>query len=467
MKKQLQLNYLLRITIDFAILAMAFLCTRHYMSNLGDRFFDNFNGLLLTLSCVIWWYAGRITHLFEDYRSRTFSFEFVGILKTVLIHSCVLTFLFFYFFRAYPFPRVFTLVYTALIFVLITIEKFVFKQSLIRVRSMGYNSKRILIVGADEVGMEFYKTLLENEHFGYRCAGFIDEVHRPHLNGAYLGRISELTSIFERTEIDDVFVALPHSHEREIREVIGISEKNAKRVRIIPRYQGFNVHQVQMSLFGNLPILTLRPSPLDDPERQRLKRMFDLCFSIFVTVTILSWLGPLIALAIKLTSEGPVFFLQERWGESNRKITCYKFRTMVTGCPSVDNQGRYQQACSGDPRVTRLGAFLRKTSLDELPQFINVLLGNMSIVGPRPHPTPLNLESWNTVQDYMLRHTVKPGITGWAQVNQCRGETGSSSKMQNRVNLDLWYIAHWSFWLDMQIIFQTVMDMVKGDKHAY
>jgi len=172
-------------------------------------------------------------------------------------------------------------------------------------------------------------------------------------------------------------------------------------------------------------------------------------------------------ISIKLSSKGPVFFKQVRWGRDNIKFTAYKFRSMVTESKDVGRNGKYQQATKDDPRITSVGKFLRKTNLDELPQFINVLKGEMSIVGPRPHPEPLNLESKDHVKLYMLRHLVKPGITGWAQVNGLRGETKEIDLMQKRVEHDVWYIENWSFSTDIYIIFLTVWNMVKGDPNAY
>jgi len=162
-----------------------------------------------------------------------------------------------------------------------------------------------------------------------------------------------------------------------------------------------------------------------------------------------------------------VFFQQERWGLNNERIICYKFRSMLNGSKDTDENGNYLQAIQNDHRVTRFGKYLRKTNMDELPQFWNVLLGNMSVVGPRPHPTPLNLASIETVDRYMLRHLVKPGITGLAQVNGCRGETQTPDDMQKRVNFDLFYIHKWTFWLDCQIILQTIINIFRGDQNAY
>ena len=207
--------------------------------------------------------------------------------------------------------------------------------------------------------------------------------------------------------------------------------------------------------------------PLDQWQNRLLKRVFDIVFSSLIFLTIGIIIFPLIALIIKLTSKGSVFFKQERWGLNNEKIICYKFRTMVQESVDVDANGKYLQATRNDPRITWIGKILRKTNLDELPQFLNVLLGNMSVVGPRPHPTPLNIQSMQTVENYMLRHIVLPGISGWAQVNGCRGETRTPSDMQKRVNFDLYYIHRWTFWLDCQIILQTIINILRGDQNAY
>jgi putative colanic acid biosynthesis UDP-glucose lipid carrier transferase len=239
------------------------------------------------------------------------------------------------------------------------------------------------------------------------------------------------------------------------------------KARIIPNLQQYATANIQVNNIGLMPVINVRSLPLDKKENQVLKSVFDVAFSLCFFLFLGWWLLPLIALAVKLTSRGPVIFRQERWGLNNEKITCYKFRTMVEGSSETDEEGYFQQARKRDPRVTRLGAFLRKTNMDELPQFWNVLLGNMSVVGPRPHPTPLNLESMHTVENYMLRHLVKPGITGWAQVNGCRGETKEPGSMQRRINFDLYYIHRWTFWLDCQIILQTVINILRGDQNAY
>jgi putative colanic acid biosynthesis UDP-glucose lipid carrier transferase len=201
---------------------------------------------------------------------------------------------------------------------------------------------------------------------------------------------------------------------------------------------------------------------LDKWENKLLKNIFDVLFSILFFVTIGFWLLPIIWILVRITSKGPVIYKQERWGLNNKPIICYKFRTMYIN----DMQDSFNQTSRHDPRITPLGNILRKFSLDELPQFWNVLKGEMSVVGPRPHPTPMNIASMETVNNYLKRHIVKPGISGWAQINGSRGEVRTHQEMEQRVNFDLYYIHRWSFTLDLQIILQTIIKMLR-DQGAY
>jgi putative colanic acid biosynthesis UDP-glucose lipid carrier transferase len=324
-----------------------------------------------------------------------------------------------------------------------------------------------LIIGATRSAFEVYETINKYYYYGYKCIGFLDN-HTSTMNGCeYRGKIGNLQSILEKQQVDEVVIALPNNENEQIQECIELCDYYTVKTRIIPDLQQYASAAIQVNNIGLLSVINIRSLPLDKTENRVLKWAFDMAFASLFFLLIGSWLFPLIALLIKLTSRGPIFFKQERWGLNNEMITCYKFRTMTSGEPDVDENGQYRQASKNDSRVTSLGIFLRRSNLDELPQFWNVLLGNMSVVGPRPHPTPLNLESMHTVENYMLRHVIKPGITGWAQVNGCRGETRVPGSMQNRVNFDLYYIHRWTFWLDCQIILQTVINMLRGDQNAY
>jgi putative colanic acid biosynthesis UDP-glucose lipid carrier transferase len=238
-------------------------------------------------------------------------------------------------------------------------------------------------------------------------------------------------------------------------------------VRIIPNYIHLTTSPITIENIGLIPVISQQALPLDEWGNQLIKRVFDIVFSLLFFILIASWLFPILILLVKITSAGPVFFKQKRWGLNNSHINVYKFRTMYNQVPTSNGDGKFLQTERDDVRVTPLGRFMRKTSLDELPQFLNSLRGDMSVVGPRPHPIPHNLEFLNAVSSYNLRHLIKPGITGWAQVNGFRGITKTNLDMQNRVNYDLYYIRKWNFWLDCQIVLQTIINLLKGEDQAY
>ncbi|MBK7944199.1 MAG: exopolysaccharide biosynthesis polyprenyl glycosylphosphotransferase [Flavobacteriales bacterium] len=217
-----------------------------------------------------------------------------------------------------------------------------------------------------------------------------------------------------------------------------------------------------LEFLGGVPVSKLRKKPLDRQLNRRMKRAFDIVFSSAVILFIFTWLFPLLALAVKLSSRGPVFFKQKRLGRDNKEFTCWKFRSM-----RMNKEADVKQATKNDPRVTAVGRFLRKSNLDEMPQFWNVLLGHMSVVGPRPHPIRLNEQYRDIIDKYMVRHFVRPGITGWAQVNGFRGETSTPDLMERRVEMDIWYLENWSFWLDLKVVVKTVTNMLGKEKMAY
>ena len=240
------------------------------------------------------------------------------------------------------------------------------------------------------------------------------------------------------------------------------SEKECIRFRIVPNLSLFITREVHIEYYGELPILSLRKEPLDDVGNRIKKRMLDIAISLFVTLIILSWLIPLIGLLIFLESGGPIFFKQLRTGKNNRPFYCWKFRSM-----KKNKDADSKQASQNDSRITRIGKFLRKSSIDEFPQFINVLKGEMSLVGPRPHMIKHTTDYSNLVDGYMIRQFIKPGITGWAQINGYRGEITNPEQIKMRVNKDLWYLENWTLWLDIRILFLTGYFILKGDANAY
>ncbi|MGE5400344.1 MAG: undecaprenyl-phosphate glucose phosphotransferase [Ignavibacteriales bacterium] len=466
MKIQRKTLHLTRITADILFLLVAFflaILLGHRTNISGLSVIHNFFILILVLT---WLYFSRVIGLYDEFRSRNFSFELINLIKNVLIQSFT-AIVFIFFIKEIDLSRKFVVRYSLSLLILLGCEKYIFRKLLETFRKRGRNLRSVLIIGAGPVGQKFYNAINDNPHFGYRLLGFLDDEKKPFLNGQYLGKIENLENIFEKNNVDDVIIALPNYAENRIDEVIAICESNTTRVRIIPDYFKFFSQKYSISMFGRFPVISVRDDQLNELHWRLLKRAFDTIITIILFVTVLSWLWPVIALAIKMTSKGPVLFKQERWGRNNKKFLAYKFRSMRTDSIDVNSSGKYQQATKDDPRITKIGRLLRKTNLDELPQLINVLKGEMSLVGPRPHPIPLNLESKENIKNYMLRHLVKPGLTGWAQVNGYRGETKDPGLMEKRVEHDIWYIEHWSFWLDLQILLFTAWNMIKGDPNAY
>ncbi len=426
-----------------------------------------FISILFVFSVFSWYIAAQISNLYADLRSKKFSEEIIYILVTHFLFVILLSFFLFMLREEIYIGNKFLFVYIAVLVLLVISTKYMLRKYLHKILYTGKLNENILLVGATQSAKDFYDTIKLHFYYGYHCIGFLDNGLKK-LNGCtYLGGIDHINKVLEEQVIDEVIIALPNSQYEDIRICIEACDLYGRRVRIIPDLYTYASSNIQINNIGMLPVINLRSLPQDRETNKIVKRIFDVLFSISFFLILGWWLLPLIAITIKLTSQGPVFFKQERWGLNNKMIVCYKFRSMYHDCLEVDEEGKFLQTSPDDIRITGLGKFLRKWNFDELPQFWNVLLGNMSVVGPRPHVTPLNLSSMHKVDRYMLRHLVKPGITGWAQVNGSRGETKTPHDMQKRVNHDLYYIHNWTFRLDCQIVLQTIITILKGDENAY
>jgi putative colanic acid biosynthesis UDP-glucose lipid carrier transferase len=347
------------------------------------------------------------------------------------------------------------------------LENYIFRQLLYYLRRKGRNSRSIVIVGAGPVGENFYNSIRNNPHFGYKLIGFLDDEKKDFLNGKYLGAIDELERVLSSTHVDDVIIALPNEAVDVIDWVVKTCDMFPTRIKIIPDYFRFVSQRYNVTMFGRFPVVSVREDPLNQLHWRITKRAFDLLVTISVFILIFSWLWPVIFILQKLFNPGPVLYKAPRWGRNGEEFMCYKFRSMVPQSKNVNENGKHQHTTKTDKRITKFGGFLRRTNLDELPQFINVLKGEMSIVGPRPHDVKENIEIRNKIKSYMWRHISKPGLTGWAQVNGYRGGTDDIDLMRKRTEYDIWYIENWSIWLDIQIIVLTAWHMIKGDPHAY
>jgi Undecaprenyl-phosphate glucose phosphotransferase len=325
--------------------------------------------------------------------------------------------------------------------------------------------KDLVIVGDGPAAEEIFQYCEDQTVRGYRFRGvFNDQPIDGALGEQRMGGVADVKAFALQNRIDIIYCALPGTRRQEITDLMEFCERNTIRFRVIPSRESFIpvVKTSDLEFHGSVPVSKLRREPLERLSNQRLKRAFDVAFSLAVILFIFTWLFPLLALLVKFSSRGPVFFKQDRLGKDNRPFTCWKFRSM-----RMNAEADVKQATKDDPRVTRIGRFLRRSNMDELPQFFNVLLGHMSVVGPRPHPLKLNDQYRDIIDNYMVRHFVRPGITGWAQVNGFRGETRTPELMERRVELDVWYLENWSFWLDLRIVVKTVTNMLRRDPNAY
>ena len=357
------------------------------------------------------------------------------------------------------------LYYTYLmLFGLIIFWRYLAVQLIKLYRKSGFNYSMVVIIGSGEVAYQLNNYFNSDDVLGVKLMGVFSDaaISFDTKDGVVLGNLEDLESFVLHNNIDEIFYTMPLTYTKKIKALVDFCDKYMIRFKIIPDFRGFLFKRVNIDFFDDVPVITLREEPLRDFVNRFFKRTFDLIFSIVVIVLLLSWLYPIIAILIKLSSKGPVLFKQLRSGVNNEEFVCYKFRSMTR---SSDSDSK--QATQGDARITKLGLFLRKTSLDEFPQFINVFMGDMSIVGPRPHMLLHTEEYSELINKYMVRQLVKPGITGIAQVRGYRGETKELEDMEGRVRLDVWYIENWSLSLDINIILQTIWNIFKGDEKAY
>lgn len=331
-------------------------------------------------------------------------------------------------------------------------------------QQLNYSKKNIVIVGQNSASRTLSHIFTENAISDYNIMGiFHDEGSElVEENALYRGCTADCIPFMRNNRVDELFCTLPGVSKENVNVLMHEADRNLTRFRLVPDYYEYFPGTVNIEMIDNIPVMTGRREPLESLQNAVFKRLFDITFSLIVIVFVLSWLMPLIALLIKLESRGPVFFRQLRSGRSNQPFYCLKFRSM-----RVNDHADHIQATKNDSRITRLGAFMRKTSLDELPQFFNVLIGNMSVIGPRPHMLKHTEEYAALIDKFMVRHFLKPGITGWAQVTGLRGETKTTEDMARRVEADVYYLEHWSVLLDLKILFLTIWNIFKGDEKAF
>lgn len=324
----------------------------------------------------------------------------------------------------------------------------------------------VVFVGSTENNMALYNELAGDPSIGYRICGYFDTKPNEYFpkKCPYLGTPQDVIPYLEkhRETVRSLYCCLPSRMKDEILPIIKYCENHVVRFYSVPNVRNYLYHKVHFSMMGSVPCLSLHEEPLSWIENRMLKRGFDIVFSLCFLCTLFIPILIIVSIITKITMPGPVFFRQKRNGLNGKEFYCLKFRSM-----KVNAQADTLQATKDDPRKTKWGDIMRKTNIDELPQFINVLLGDMSIVGPRPHMLKHTEEYSKLIDKYMVRHFVRPGITGWSQVTGFRGETKELGQMEGRIQGDIWYIEHWSFGLDLYIIYKTVANALHGEENAY
>lgn len=344
-------------------------------------------------------------------------------------------------------------------FILIILFKYLLFYYLKKYRiATGSNFRNAIIIGYTPESINLKELFETRNDYGYRFLGYFSDKTK---NSKIKGKLDDLKPFVLDNNVDEIYCSLNEITNEQLKELVDFADENHKVIKFIPDTKEIFSKNLKIEYYEFFPVLSLQKTLLHDPITKAFKRLFDIVFSLIIIFGLLSWLVPLLAVLIRLESRGSIFFKQGRPGIDEKEFFCYKFRSMQI------NKTTEKEASKNDPRVTKIGKFMRKTSIDEMPQFLNVLLGDMSVVGPRPHLWSQNKVYGNKIKKYMVRHYVKPGITGLAQVRGFRGEIETDEDMINRIKYDVFYIENWSLILDLKIIVQTVVNIFQGEDKAY
>ena len=450
------------VILDLVTLNLFYLiCQLVLIKDVDSRFLDAYilywtisNASWIALSFLFWTYAEKVVLSFDSFTKRTIQVFLFWII-------CILFYLFFS--RQLGISRMFIVSSLASFGFGLLMNRFIYLGIRKHFRNSDYLIKKVLILGYNETAKKLAK-YFEEDGLNTQLVGYVENDENVHELSNYpvLAELDNTLQIAKKLNIQEIFSTITPEQNKDIYNLMYQSEKECIRFKIVPNLSIFMTREVHIEFFGELPILSLRTEPLDDVGNRIKKRALDIVISAFVIVLVLSWLIPLLGFLIFIESGLPIFFSQLRTGKDKKPFYCWKLRSM-----KANKDANLKQATKHDERVTKIGRFIRKTSLDELPQFINVLSGEMSLVGPRPHMVKHTSDYAKVVDDYMVRQFIKPGITGWAQINGFRGEITNPEQIKMRVNKDLWYLENWTLWLDIQILFLTLYYIFKGDKNAF
>ena len=448
--------------VDLLIISVVYFGSLYWY---GVTFDTNYQ-LVLLISLSSFLFLSQTFDLYRSWRTST-ALAMISYTSLVWAGCCIILITLAYFSKTGTnYSRVAIGIWFVSTWISLNVWRVFFRNILFHYRKLGRNTKSVIIIGATPTGLKLAEQITANPQHGFKLQGFYDDRPKERLPemGRYTveGTINEgVLLVKNNPKISHVYIAMPMKAETRITDILNRCSNTTATVHIIPDFFIFNLLHARWQHVGNMQTLSIFDSPFDG-FNLAIKRVEDLVLATLI-LAIVAIPMFCIGLAVKLTSRGPVIFKQKRYGLDGKEICIYKFRSMALVNKKIDD---VVQATRFDARITPLGAFLRRTSLDELPQFINVLQGNMSIVGPRPHAVQHNEEYRELIDGYMLRHKAKPGITGWAQINGWRGETDTLEKMEKRIEFDLNYIHRWSLAFDLKIILLTIF---KGfiNKNAY
>ncbi|MNQ44114.1 UDP-glucose:undecaprenyl-phosphate glucose-1-phosphate transferase [compost metagenome] len=405
-----------------------------------------------------WFLIAFFVKFYEVYRF-TAPVEIISKLSRQFILFLLIVIAFFPFSEEVIFNANSIALFTVSSLVLITIFKFLLFYYLKEYRIItGSNFRNTVIIGYTPESIRLKDFFETRNDYGYRFLGYFSDRKS---NQNIKGKLADLKPFIIENGVHEIYCSLNEISNEKLKDLVCFADENNKTIKFIPDTKEIFSKNLKIDYYEMFPVLSLQQTMLHDPTTKIFKRIFDIVFSLIVIIGFLSWLIPILAILIKLESRGPVFFKQGRPGMDENEFFCYKLRSMRI------NRTTEVEASKNDPRVTKMGKFMRKTSLDEMPQFLNVLLGDMSVVGPRPHLWSQNKAYSKKIKKYMIRHCVKPGITGLAQVSGYRGEIEKDRDMVHRIKFDVFYIENWSLILDLKIIFQTVVNIFKGEEKAY
>lgn len=445
------------ITINLIFFVAKFLFESQGFINSGGQY--DFFGLFLSIA---WLSIVLVENIYRDKYIHSFEQQVKDYLQTY-IYFLLITIAYLFFFRMLLLSRAFISVILIVIFIALLINRFVFSSVNRFIRKRDGFINKVVIIGYNNLSKKLVN-YLEKDETNKEIIGFCEnEDNIEELSGyPILSSVADTMKVCKQYNISEIYSTIAPEHNKDIYALMRDADQQCIRFKIVPDLGFFINKKMHVDYVEGLPVMSLRHEPLEDINNIIKKRTFDVIVSLLVTIFILSWLVPIIGLLIWLESKGPIFFVQPRSGKNNKDFMCLKFRSM-----KVNETANIKQATRNDDRITNIGKFLRRTSLDEFPQFINVLKGDMSIVGPRPHMLKHTEEYSILIEEYMVRQFLKPGITGWAQVNGYRGETTNVRQMEKRVEYDLWYLENWSLILDIKIVLMTITNTIKGEENAF